>query len=195
LAVFYPRIRAALTPVIVTTCAVMALSGVYLVYAGFLTILWPVALTLFLSTLFFPLLLIPAALFAGLLQLFTVRKKPRIAMVMQILSAAWLVGVMSVSGMLVFDVTSPALAAAGAVTHAAALAWCVAGTVAPWAVFARGDRDNLFFTCLVMMLLAGTLAAAATGGGFMVIAGVMGTLVAAQAVYEETVLKKKLGKS
>jgi hypothetical protein len=193
LADLYSRIRAASFPLIVFSCAGMAVAGGFLAWAGFLAMLWPVALALFACTLVFPFLMVPAAMFGSLMQIFTARGQPRVATMMQVLSVGWLIFAMALWGALVFDLSEPALSAGG-LMRVMGLIWCVAGAAAPWAVFARGDRDNIFFTGLVLMFAGGCLAAmllAATfWGWFLVIAGVMAALSAAQALYEGRVLNK-----
>jgi hypothetical protein len=186
----YSFIRAALSPLIGLSCGAMALAGAYLIGQGGLFMLWPPTLALFAVPLICPFLMIPAAMCGGLMQIFTARKQPLIAALMQAMSVCWLIVVMSFWGGMVFDYIAPALKSNG-YAHIAALVFGIAGSIAPWAIFAHTDRDNIFFSGLVMMLAVGISVAAFTPYIFWTTAGIMAALTATQAVYEEKFLKKK----
>lgn len=192
----YPRVRAALDPLIAVCGAGMVAGGAYLLYAGYIGALWLVALALFAAPLVFPFLMVPAAVFANFMVLN--ERRPLAAALLQALSVGWLVFVMALWGAEVFDLSDAAIRAGGALSGAALL-WGVSGAALPWAVFARGDRDNVFFTGMILMLFLGALAAAGFSARmtltfwerFGVIAGVMAALAVVQALYEKRTLKKK----
>lgn len=159
----YPRIRAALSPAIALSCAGMGTSGAYLLYEGHMYALWTATLGLFFSPFFFPFLMIPAAIFGNIMRM-VADKRPKTAHVLHALSIGWLAFVMSGWSAAVFEFARIPLLEGGVVTGAATL-WCVAASVAPWAVFVSGDRDNVFMTVLVLMLGVAAAAAAAVGYG------------------------------
>lgn len=193
MAEFYPRFKAALLPLIAVSTLCMMATGGYIAWAGMWQNVWMPVLVFFISPLVFPLLLIPAAMCGGMMR-GAQQTAPRLAILFQTLSVACLVSVMAGWGAFVFHAAAPVLAAGGTIALIAPV-WCVSAATAPWAVFARGDRDNVFFTMMVGMLCIGACIAAAlrfdvkTGGWtwFLLIAAVMSTLAAIQAAYEERI--------
>lgn len=189
-------IKTSLTPLIALSCLGMAAAGGVLVWSGHWRALWTCALVFFISPFIFPLLMIPAAFCGGLMRVF-LTAQPLVARAMQALASGWLIFILAFWGAMVFDMAMPLTQ--DPALQWPALAWCVAGSVAPWAVFARGDRDNIFFTEIVLLFFLGCLAAAAAllqgplrfWQAFWIAAIAMAAPMAAQAVIEETLLKKK----
>lgn len=194
--ILYRLIKAALDPLIFMNCLGMLGAGVFIVYKGPWQVLWFCTLVFFISPLVFPLLMMPAGFFGGIMQMFT-PTRPRLALVMQAASVGWLIFVIAGWAALVFSYTHVLLEMPGMLW--AALIWSVCGAVAPWAVFARLDRGNVFFTGLMLMAQIGCIIAAMMNAShdlsswetFEIIAGVMAFLSAVQAVGEDIFLKDK----
>lgn len=187
-------VKAALWPLIVLgSLALLAGGGMFLAHDVWRP-LWPGVMAFALSFLVFPVLLIPAAMFAGIMTAFAHSNKT-LADVCGFLSLAWIVVVFSLcaaaSFYLVEDFATTPL-------RLAMLLWAVGGTVTPWAFFARKDRDNILFTGLVLMLLVGSLFAGwlhfveiemGFGRTFLAVAAVLSVMVLLQALYEKISLK------
>jgi hypothetical protein len=171
----------------------MALAGGVILYKGFWPALMADAMMLFISSMVFPLLLIPAAFFGGLAKTFH-GVHAIVSNTMTSFSVAWLVSMLALGGAWSFESVGGILTAPSPL-GAAARVWAVCGAVAPWALFARLDRENVFFTGLVWMLEIACVCAAFSsadgfGARFWLMAGVMGALSCAQAAYEAWFLKK-----
>jgi hypothetical protein len=168
----------------------MAASGGLLLTKGLWQPLWICVMVFVFSPLLFPMIMIPAAFFSGAMQA-AQQPAPRLAKVLHIASVGYLVLVLSFWTEAAFDSVS-LLTAAGGYLKIAGLVWALSGTVAPWAVFARNDRDNLFFTSLVLMLQVSSLACAAlliadtapAAPVFWTSCAVLTALSCAQAFYE-----------
>ena len=152
----YRFLKASLTPMLAVNGAGMLLSGGYIVFAGNWYGLWIPLFGFFLSPVIFPLLLRPAAIFARIMYLVQ-SARPRLGLVIHALSVGWIVFVMAAYAAIVFQFIAPQIAGA---TRIAAIVWAVAASVAPWALLARGDRENVMFTGFVLLLQAGCVAAA-----------------------------------
>jgi hypothetical protein len=149
-----------------------------------------------LSRALFPMAMLPAGFFSGASQV-TAKMSPRVSRAFEIMTLLWLIGLMSAYAAFSFETVDFLLKDQ---TMLPALGWGVAATVAPWAVFALRDRDNMLMACLVLMTAAGCLAAAALnlnglamtfGARFLAVSAVATALLGIQFAQEERAAKKK----
>ncbi len=186
-----PLIRKGLTPVIYANFALMALSGLWLLSVGAWGALWPGIFILMLSFIVFPLLMLPAAFFAGVMQALAPMNAwaSRAAM---LASLGYLSVLMALAGALSFHNVEGLTATSAKLP---ALVWAVAAGFAPWALFASKDRGNVFFTGVVFAAQLGAVIAAIAGwygfwASFLCIGVFMIAILLAEAFYEEFFLEK-----
>jgi len=192
----YRFIKAALTPVIALNCAAMVVAAGFILFKGLWQPLWLDVMVFFVSPAVFPFLMIPGAMFGGLTKVLT-PAKPFLAHVMLAASIGSLIFMLALWAAISFDSVS-FLTKGGLVWPA--LLWGMGGAVAPWAVFAHNDRDNVFFTGLVLQLLLGCVATVWASlshtlqfwDRFWIVAAAMAALSCAQAVYEMGFLSRKM---
>ncbi len=187
-------VKASLLPLIVLGGVMMAAGGGWFLAYGVWVPLWPGILFFGLSFFLFPLLLIPAAMFAGIMTAFAQSNKT-LAKVCGLLSMGWIVLLFSLHAAAIFALVGDF--AATPLLWGMTL-WAAGVTVTPWAVFAWKDRDNILFTGLVLMLLAACLltgglyvagAGMSFGLTFLTIGAVMVLLLSLQGLYEKIFLK------
>lgn len=152
---FSTLVRKSLTPLIALNAISMAASGGYLLFQGVWVPLWPAVLMIFLSPVVFPLLMFPAAFFAGVMRV-AGEHYSKTSRIMAILSGGWLITILTAYVMTILHVTEPVLSGE---TLFPALIWSVSASVMPWAILALKDRDNVFFTGLVLMTQLSAIAA------------------------------------
>lgn len=192
---FSAIVKKSLTPLMIVNIAAMVISGVWLTVNGFIFAVWPAVLALLFSPLIFPILILPAAMFAGIMQLMG-QAKPVLGKVMAFLSIGYLVLAFTFYIMLLFRMMADPLGSP--VNVIPAMVFGVTAALAPWTVLAAKDRDNLFFTGLVWMaeLTAVIVMCCAVPFGWkfwfsaMVFLGIMAGMVLVQALYEKMFLKK-----
>lgn len=187
--------RKALNP-LMALCLIAAIgSGVMILLTGIWTPLWPVALAIMLSPLVFPILLVPAAFFSGVMRI-AQAAYPAVARACMVLTFGWFI---SVLGLYTFFVmyTSLPLGAPDASTRLPALVWTIAMAVLPWAIFATRDRDNILFTGMVFMMFAAAVVTTPLvfflvvpyWAGFWIFCGLMAAMLSLQALYERFFLQ------
>lgn len=173
----------------------MVVSGVWLTTQGYIFAVWPAVLVLLFSPFIFPILILPAAMCAGIMHLFG-QAKPLLSRVMTVLSVGYLVLAFTFYSMLLFRMMAEPIATPA--NFIAAMVYGVAAALAPWTILAVKDRDNLFFIGLVIMAEVTSIivmvAAVSLHWGFWVSAfafwGILTGLVSLQALYERVFLKK-----
>jgi hypothetical protein len=151
-------VKKSLMPLVVASCIVAAVSGAGLISMGQWRTLLPIVLFFPFSFFVFPILLFPAAFFSGMMQVLEHNEKPAVARVMLGLSLGWLVFAMSLFTAIVFYLMAELISHEQ--MRLSAATWAVSAVIATWSIFATRDRDNVFFTGLVMMLaVAASIAA------------------------------------
>lgn len=192
---FHATVRKLLTPVIYINLCAMLLSGPWLLLKGSLGSIWPAVLGLMISPFLFPVLLLPGAILAGIMNLAS-KSHPRLADFMTLSSVGYIVILLSLYASVSLRFVDSFLIEP---TLIPAAIWGVAGGIAPWAIHASNDRDNIFFTGLVMMMQA-TAVIVVTITTFYDIGfwmtflsfwAIMGTMVWIEAGYEAWMLKRK----
>lgn len=184
-------VQKALTPLVYISLAVMIASGAWLVALGHIMAVWPPVLVLIFAPFVLPVLMIPAALSAGVMKIIA-EVYPRASKIMGFLSLLYLVALLSLYAVAVFYCVT------GLPLVPAAL-FAIAASVAPWAILAIKDRENVFFTGLVLMtagagaalvFLAPALGLRSFGGKYLAFFALLGGMVLLQALYEKIFLKK-----
>lgn len=192
-------IKKCLTPLIVLGSIAMIISGVWILLLGHWVPLWPGIIGFLFSSLVFPLLMLPAGFFAGVMQV-SAQIYPRVSRAAMLLTFVYFVMMLSGYAMVMFYVAS-GLITATVPTLWPALVWSVASTVTPWALFATKDRDNVLFTGLLFMLgLSCAIVfplvpfyGLALGSAYWLLCLGIGTLLLIQAGYEHMTHKNKGG--
>jgi hypothetical protein len=188
-------VKKSLTPLLVVNIAAMVASGVWLTAKGYILAVWPAVLALLFSPLIFPILILPAAMCAGIMQLMG-QAKPLLGKVMAFMSVAYLVLAFTFYIMLLFRMMAGPLGYPADVIPA--MVFGVTAALAPWTVLAAKDRENIFFTGLVLMaeLTAVIVMCCAVPFGWkfwfsaFVFLGILTGMVLLQALYEKIFLKK-----
>lgn len=184
-------VQKSLSPLIYASLIGMVASGAWLVSLGMMMQIWMPVLILVFAPFVLPALMIPAAFAAGVMRVVE-KVYPRVSKVMGFLSLAYLVTLLSFYAAGVFycvkGVPAPLPAAVFAVT----------GSTAPWFILAAKDRENVFFTGLIIMMMLTALAlvglimtvhVAAFWGQFFVFWYILGAMVMLQALYEKLFLE------
>ncbi len=192
-------IKKCLTPLIVLGSIAMAISGVWVLLLGHWVPLWPGIVGFLFSLLVFPLLMLPAGFFAGVMQV-SAQLYPRVSRVCMLLTFAYFVMMLSGYAIVLFYVAS-GLINADMPTVWPALIWSVAATVTPWALFATKDRDNVLFTGLLFMLTLSCVwvfplvpfYGLSIGAAYWLLCVSMGAMLLLQAGYENLTNKNKGG--
>lgn len=185
-------VKKSLTPLIYVNIVVMAFGGLSLLWmtGGYA---WMGFLALFFSPVCFPILLLPAGILTGLMHLALKSQTARLEKVLTVLSLCYLVSVLSAYTVLCFYflVGAPQVPAA---------MYAVSSAVLPWAIFAAKDRDNVFFTGLVIMMQFSALVLVALNVAlrlddfeqkFWIIWGVMMFCVGVEALVERIAQDRK----
>ncbi len=187
--------RKALVPLIVV-CLIAALgSAGMILFTGAWYPLWPPVLAVMLSPLVFPILLIPAGFFSGVMRV-AQAVYPNVARICILLTFGWFISLLSFYAFLVM-LLSQSLMLPGEVTRLPALVWTIAIAVLPWAIFATRDRENILFTGMVfMMLAAATISISLVfflivpfWAGYWICCGLMAVMLSLQALYEHFFIK------
>jgi len=128
---------------------IAAAAGIWLVYNGQLIGVWPMFLALIFSPVILPVVLLPTGFFAGVLRVISNGGGPKpVIVILSVLSIGWLVIAMSGYALLCYHELTPA---ATAMPLYAKIYGC-AIAVAPFALLAAKDKDNLLFTGLVCFM-------------------------------------------
>ena len=185
---FTDIVKKSLTPLLYINMAAMAFSGLMLAYWGYLGSAGPGFLALFMSPVVFPFLLLPAAIMTGVMRLVMNAKLPPIVeKALTVLSVMYLVSVLSGYTVMCFYFLVGAWEGPAAV-------YAVSSSVLPWLIFAAKDRENAFFTGLVIMLQVAAIILVLLNVAvrlddferkFWIIWGVMMTCVGIEALYEK----------
>ncbi len=190
---FASLIRKSLTPLIYANLAAMVIAGGWLAAQGYISSIWPAIIALIFSPLILPLYLFPAAFFAGMMQVVSLAY-PRVSKFMALVSTLYMITAFAMYAMgtiyLMYGVMER--------EPLAAFFFGVAAGVAPFAILAAKDRDNLFFTglvwmeklCAVVVMLLALLKGIAPWHGFWIFWCLMAAMVGAQALYEKIFMKK-----
>ncbi len=174
----------------------MVISGVWLTTQGYIFAVWPAVLVLLFSPFVFPVLILPAAMCAGIMHLFG-QAKPWLGKIMAVLSVGYLVFAFTFYSMLLFRMMAEPI---GSHTNLiAGMVYGVAAGLAPWTILAVKDRDNLFFTGLVLMaevtsiivMVAAVLLQMNFWPSAFAFWGILTGFVMLQALYERVFLKKE----
>lgn len=169
----------------------MVASGAWLVSLGLMMQIWIPVLILVFAPFVLPALMIPAAFAAGVMRVVE-KVYPRVSKVMGFLSLAYLVTLLSFYGAGVFYCVK------GVPALLPATVFAVTGSTAPWFILAAKDRENVFFTGLIIMmmltavalaLLVLTVHVAAFWGQFFVFWYILGAMVMLQALFEKLFLE------
>jgi hypothetical protein len=178
-----------------TDLACMVVGGLFMLYGGSLSGAWPGFLGLVMGPLLLPFILLPAAILAGLMNMLG-KNNPRAERIFQTLSVLYLVSAMAGYETLIYWTLS------GAHPKNAAIIFALGAGIAPWAAHARQDRENLFYTGLIIMMQVAAIVLDAVNEifrlkdfelKFLIIWGTMLVLVGLQVVYEKMFLVKKPG--
>lgn len=178
-----------LTPLIYINGALMLGSGALLFTENtWMSMLLPVFMIMT-GSLVFPIVLMPAGIFLNLMQL-TAAQRPLLSRGFMLTAMGYFIGIMSLYAFLVFHLSSGWLATP---EWLPGMVWIVSASVMAFAVFATGDRTNVFFITLVIFLELGvTVAMLLRGeyGVFWVTASVMALLFLLQNIAERMIAKK-----
>lgn len=186
-------VKKSLTPLLYVNVAGMAFGGLSLLWmtGGYA---WMGFLALMMSPVAFPFLLLPAGILTGIMHLLLKSKMaPQVEKLLTFLSVVYLVSVLSGYTVMCFYFL------VGAPEIPAAL-YAVTSSVLPWAIFAAKDRDNVFFTGLVIMLQLSALVLVGLnvalrledfGDKFWIIWGTMMTCVGIEALFERIAMDRK----
>lgn len=191
---FSTVIRKSLSPLIYANLAAMVIAGGFLAAQGYISAIWPAIIALIFSPLILPLYLFPAAFFAGMMQVVSLAY-PRVSKFMALVSTLYMVTAFALYCMgtiyLMYSVRG--------IESVAAFFFGVSAGIAPFAILAAKDRDNLFFTGLVwmaqicsivVMTLVLVFISIAPWQNFWIFWCLMAAMVGAQALYEKIFLKK-----
>ena len=182
--------RKALTPLI-AVCLVAALgSAAVILQGGGWRLLWVPCLALMFSRIIFPLILLPAAFFSGVMQA-AGAVYPKVAKVCLWLTFGWVIAVLGLYQFGIFHLGA-GLMEEPAPARFPVLVWTIAIAVLPWALFALRDRDNILFTGIVYMMTVSALVslpvmifyAWPVVTGFWLFCGLMAAMLSLQAAYE-----------
>ncbi|HEX2753755.1 MAG TPA: hypothetical protein VHP34_11750 [Alphaproteobacteria bacterium] len=187
--------RKALMPLIVICLIAAVGSAGMILFTGTWYPLWPPVLAIMLSPLIFPILLVPAAFFSGVMRV-AQALYPNVARICILLTFGWFIGVLSLYAFMVMHL-SQSLMVPGEATRLPALVWTIAIAVLPWAIFATRDRENILFTGMVfMMLVAATVSLSLVfffivpfWAGYWIFCGLMAVMLSLQALYEHFFIK------
>lgn len=198
-------VKKSLDPLIYINFAGMVLGGLSLASFGFLNAVWPGFIGLLASPLAFPLLLVPAGFFSGVMVIVQ-KSHPRVETVMMVLSVAYLITVLTAYVMASFhlvglEVKDKIFMDGAPVWQilAPAMIFAASAGVLPWLILAAKDRDNVFFTGLVFMTEVTALVVMAVGiwqqwdlwRAARIFWLVLALLMAIEAAYEKNSLPKK----
>lgn len=150
---FSTLLRKSLTPLLAVNLTIMIGAGVLLVVRGYSFAVWQATLAFLASPFLLPIFVLPAAMAAGVMRLME-KAKPGFAKFLGLLSLAWLVALMTFYVVLIFRSVSVTLDREPLLT----MVYGLGAAIAPWALMAIKDRDNLFFTGLVWMAQVTALA-------------------------------------
>ncbi|MBI1214430.1 MAG: hypothetical protein GC185_01265 [Alphaproteobacteria bacterium] len=153
-------LRKTLTPLISLQLLVMTVSGIVLAWQGSIMYVMPFILALVMAPLVYPLLLWPAGVFANIMNV-TSAALPRFSSFMLGVTVCYILALFTATAILTFYWISPAMQ--GDMFYVALVFGAVAAA-APWAAFALKDRQNVFFTALVLFLQIGLAVMAVAGG-------------------------------
>jgi len=140
-------IKKSLNPFIGVGAVCMLCSGIWLIAAGYWYALWPASMAFIFSAFIFPMLILPASFFAGMMMA-TEKMYPRVSLFFQTCSVMWLVTLMAGYTTLSLSMAQGYFIIEPAITIPAVI-WAIAAAVTPWAFFATRDRESVFFTGLV----------------------------------------------
>jgi hypothetical protein len=162
-------VQKSLNPLIYANLVGMVLAGLSLIAFGFFPAVWPGFVALLVSPIVFPLLLLPAGFFSGVMVIVQ-KSHPRVEKAMMVLSVLYLITVLTAYVMLSYHlvghyVLNRIFLADGVVWQMLipAMVYGAAAGVAPWLILAAKDRDNVFFTGLVFMAEVTALVVMAAG--------------------------------
>ncbi len=187
-------VKKSLPVLLYTNMVAAAGAGVWLVFTGYVTIVWPLILALLMSPMLLPFFLVPLGLFAGSARIVQ-GSMANVAKVLNILSVIYLAFILSgyclVCFRIVYDAVMKAPLPAGIFGVAIALS--------PWALLGMKDRDNVFFTGLIWMTQITAIAVMAAmasygwdlGYSFWVFWGTLLVMLGAQSGYEAVFMKTK----
>lgn len=184
-------VQKSLSPLIYISLIGMVASGAWLVSLDLIMRIWIPVLILVFAPFILPALMIPAAFAAGVMRVVE-QVYPRVSKVMGFLSISYLVTLLAFYGAGVF------YCVAGVPATLPAAVFAVCGSTAPWFILAAKDRDNVFFTGLIVMMLLTALAlvgliltfhVAAFWGQFFVFWYILGAMVMLQALFEKLFLE------
>jgi len=187
--------RQALMPLIVV-CLIAALgSALMILLTGVWYPLWLPVLLLMLSRMVFPILLVPAAFFSGVMRV-AQAVYPNVARICMLLTFGWFIAVLSFYTFMVLH-AGQSMMVPDAETRLPSLVWTIAIAVLPWAIFATRDRDNILFTGMVFMMLASAIVSVSLvfffvvpfWAGYWIFCGMMAMMLSLQAMFEHFFLK------
>ena len=187
-------VKKSLTPLLYVNVVGMAFGGLSLLWMDGFAHAGPGFLGLFMSPAVFPLLLLPAGILTGLMHLLLkTQMQPLLEKLLTVLSLIYLVSVLCGYTVLCFYFL------AGAPEIPAAI-YAVTSSVLPWAIFAAKDRDNVFFTGLVLMMQLSAIVLVTLNVAlrlddftqkFWIIWGVMMFCVGVEALVERILMDRK----
>jgi hypothetical protein len=189
---FSDIVKKSLTPIIYINVAGMAFGALSLIWMGYFGNAWPGFVGLFASPLVFPFLLLPAGILTGLMAI-TMKSHPKLEKVLTVISVLYIVTLLSLYTITAFYflVGTPTIPAA---------IYAVCSAVLPWAIFAAKDRQNIFFTGLVLMMQLSAIVLVGLNVAlrltdftqkFWIIWGTMMFCVCVEALYEKIMLDRK----
>lgn len=190
---FSTLLKKSLTPLLAVNLTVMIASAVLLIFNEYSFTVWRAALAFLVSPFLLPILVIPAAMAAGVMRLLE-KAKPGFAKFLGLVSLGWLVALITFYVVLVFESVAKTLDHEPALT----MAYGLGAAISPWALMAIKDRDNLFFTGLVWMAQLAALAlmflAVRLGWKFwdcvQFFGACMAIMLMLQSLYEKIFMKK-----
>lgn len=187
-------VKKSLTPLLYINVVGMAFGGLSLIWTTGFGYAGPGFLGLFMSPLVFPFLLLPAGILTGIMHLMLKSQmKHWMEKVLTVLSLIYLVSVLCGYTVACFYFLAGAPQAPAAV-------YAVTSSVLPWAIFASKDRDNVFFTGLVLMMQLSAIVLVALNVAlrlddftqkFWIIWGVMMFCVSVEALFERIMMDRK----
>lgn len=134
---------------------VAAATGIWLVYNGQLIGVWPMFLAFIFSPVVLPIVLLPTGFFAGVLRVISNGGGPKpLVAILSVLSIGWLIIAMSGYALLCYH----ELMTAAAVLPLYAKIYGCGIALAPFALLASKDRENLLFVGLVWFMQIAVIA-------------------------------------
>lgn len=189
---FSDIVQKSLTPIIYINVTGMVFGALSLIWSGNFHNAWPAFAGLLMSPVIFPFLLVPAGILTGIMAI-TLKTHPKLEKVLTVVSVLYIVTLLSLYTIAAFYFL------VGAPTLPAAI-YAVCSAVAPWAIFAAKDRQNIFFTGLVLMMQLSALVLVGLNVAlrltdftqkFLIIWGTMMFCVCIEALYEKIMLDRK----